>query len=755
MQKYIDFLQRYRYFIIIGTTIVVALLSLSLKNLAYEGSYKIWFDKDSSIIQKYEQFRTRFSGDDTFIVAFRDENGIFNKKAVETILHLTQAFKKFDGVRKVESLSNYQYISSEDDDIIVEDFLYGDDNLTLKKSLALQDKLILHQLISQDAKTTMIALSLSESVGSDEEVNIAVFQKLQTLMEKESQRSGYRFYITGIPAVTASLVTISQGDAMVLMPLAVIVVVAFLFVIFRSFFGVLIPSIVVVFTFLSVLSMQMLLGYKLNNFTVNIPSFVTAIAIADAMHLYLAWVYYKLKGKTTKEALTEALSSNLIPMALTSFTTAVGFATLGISHIEPISTLGIAITSGALLAFLLSVTLVPAIILTLREDYEVKGVKVINLAHIKGYGAFIKRHDKKIVFTFVVVMVFVSLGLFHLKVDSNSIKYFSKDTVVRSGADFLEKNLTGSMRYEIILDSRAKEGIKDPKFLQSIVIFERALKKRFANVRFSTSLKDIVQRMQKVLNPDANEILPDEKNLVAQYLLLYSMSLPQGMELNDKIDTNERYLRLTINTDIVDTSKDLEMIAWIEHYFKSKIPYSAEVQGQTTIFAYMQSSVTDTLIVSISMTLLIVTLTMLLIFKNLKMLWLFLLPNVAPIIFVGGIMGYLNISVDIGVAISAAVILGIAVDDTIHFFSKYFDSIKVRGFEESIDYILNHSGNAMILTTLILSFTFAIFGVSSFVPNVNFAIVTVSALNIALLFDLVLLPALLSLLFKNQREEER
>jgi predicted RND superfamily exporter protein len=259
--------------------------------------------------------------------------------------------------------------------------------------------------------------------------------------------------------------------------------------------------------------MQMILGYKLNNFTVNIPSFITAIAIADAMHLYLAWVYYKLGGRATKEALTEALSSNLIPMALTSFTTAVGFATLGMSSIEPISTLGIAITSGAVLAFLLSITLVPAIILTLREDYEVKGVKVFNLAHIKGYGAFIRRNDKKIVFAFVVVMAFVSLGLFHLKVDSNSIKYFSKDTVVRSGADFLEKNLTGSMRYEIILDSGVKEGVKEPKFLESIVAFESAFKKRFTNVRFTTSLKDIVQRMQKVVNPDANKIFPDAKSV--------------------------------------------------------------------------------------------------------------------------------------------------------------------------------------------------------------------------------------------------
>ena len=755
MQKYIKFLDKFKYPIIMSVTIIVALLSLSLKNLAFEGSYKIWFDKDSKIIKDYETFRSRFSGDDTFIVAFKDDQGIFTQKAVTTILQLTEEFKKIEGVQKVDSLSNYQYISSKDDEIIVEDFLYGDEDLSQKRQLALKDNLILNQLISKDAKTTMIALSLNENIGSDEAVNITVFSQLQSLLKEEANHSGYKFYLTGIPAVTASLVTISQGDAMVLMPLAVMVVVLFLFLIFRSILGILIPSVVIVFTFLTVLSIQILLGYKLNNFTVNIPSFITAIAIADAMHFYLAWIYYKLKGKNTKEALADALRSNIIPMALTSFTTAVGFATLGLSAIEPIATLGIAITSGAILAFLLTITVVPAILLTLRDDYKVAPVKIMNLAHIKGYGAFIKRNDKRIVLTFFVLIALVSLGLFKLKVDSNSIKYFTKDTIARSGADFVEKNITGSMRYEIIVDSQKKEAVKDPKFLESVVLFEDALKMHFDNVRFITSLKDIVARMQTVLNPDANSSLPQDKNLVAQYLLLYSMSLPQGMELNDKMDTQERYLRLTINTNIVDTSKDLEMIQWIKNYFNTKTSYSADVQGQTAIFAYMQSSVTDTLIISISMTLIIVTLSMLMIFKNLKMLWLFLMPNIAPIIFVGGVMGLLGISVDIGIAISAAVILGIAVDDTIHFFSKYYESIKVRGFEETIDYTISHSGNAMILTTLILSLTFALFGVSSFVPNINFAIVTVSALNIALIFDLVLLPALLSLLRKNRNEGEK
>lgn len=749
MDNYINFLDKQKYKVIILITLFVALLSISLKDLAYEGSYRIWFDKESKIIKDYDNFRTTFSGDDTFIVAFRDGDGIFRKKAIDTILELTQKFSMIDGVRRVDSLCNYQYISSEDDDIIVEDFIYESKNLESKKVLALEDNLILNQLISQDAKTTMLAIRLSNSTGADQEVNIFVMNQLQEILKALEQKTDYKFYLTGAPAITASLVSISQGDAMILMPLAVVVVVTFLFLIFRSFIGILVPSVVIVLTFLSVTSIEMILGYKLNNFTVNIPSFVTAIAIADAMHLYLAWIYYKTKGLANKEAVSIALKTNILPIALTSFTTSIGFASLGLSAIEPISTLGIAVTSGAIIAFLFSISIAPAILLTLGDEYKVKPIRFFNLLNTKGYGAFIVRNDKKIVAIFAIVFSFIFYGLNFIKVDSNSIKYFDEDTVVRGGSEFIEKNLTGSMAYEIILDSKIRDGVKNPQFLNTIVKFENEFRAEFKNVRFTTSLKDIVVKMQKVLNPMAKDSLPTEQTLVAQYLLLYSMSLPQGMEINDQIDTNEQFLRLSINVDLVDTSKDLQMIAWIKNWWQINTPYSADVQGQTAIFAYMQSSVTDTLITSISVTLLIVAIVMFVIFRKLKMLWLFIFPNIAPILLVAGIMGYLGINIDLGVAISAAVILGIAVDDTIHFFSKYFDAIQRMSFEETIDYIISYSGNAMILTTFILSFTFAIFGVSSFIPNVNFAIVTVSALNLALLLDLVLLPALLSLLYKK------
>ena len=751
MKQYLKILDQHKIKFILLTTMIVALLSISLKDLAFEGSYRIWFDPSSKIIKDYDKFRSTFSGDDTFIFAFEDKEGIFQKKPLDTILELTKKFKMLDGVEKVHSITNYQYIHDEDDSIQVEDFISNTkQDLKAKEEIAIHDKLILHQLINDDATATMIVLKLSALTGSDEEVNLYIMRQLEQIRDEYEAKTGYTFYISGLSAVTASLVNVAVHDAMVLIPLAVVVVVVLLTLLFRDPMGVAVPAVVIVFTFLLVLSMQILLGHKLNNFTVNIPSFIAAIAIADSMHLFLAWVYYRSKEITNKEAVYLALKNNFLPIAMTSITTAIGFATLSTSAIEPIATLGIAITAGALIAFLLSISLVPALLLLLNDTYKIKPIKFLNFIHTKGYGAFIVRHDKQIVIGFMAIMLTIGYGLTSLKIDSNSIKYFDESTTVRSGSNFIEKSITGSMVYEIVLDSTVQDGAKSPEFYKKITEFEKVLLKRYPNITFTTSVKDIIERMHSVLDKNSITTLPDNQNSVAQYLLLYSMSLPQDMGLNDKMDSDQRFLRLSINSKIQDSSKNLEMMKWIELWWKQNSDYSATVQGQTSIFSYMQNSIMDTILFSISATLILVVFAMFFIFKNIKMLWIFILPNIAPILLVGGMMGYLGRNVDTGVAISASVILGIAVDDTIHFFSKYFQAIKTMSFEESIDYVINHSGAAMILTTLILSFTFSIFGVSSFVPNVNFAIVTVVALNIALLLDLVLLPALLSLFYNKK-----
>jgi len=755
MKSYIAFLKKFRWLIAIGIPLLVLALASNLKHVEMDGSYRIWFGEDSKILSDYDNFRKTFGNDDGVVIVFKDENGIFSQKALASIDRITQALWKTKYIARVDSLTNYQYVHAnpdEPDDIVVEDFIQNIDTATPaylanRKEIATTDPLVVDAFISKDGTTTMISARLTPKVNDDSDKSMIIMDSLEKILAPERELTGYKYWLNGGPALNKAFVVIGTSDAMTFTPLVLLASMILLLLLFRRVSGSLIPIGVVVFTFLTVLAVQVLLGYKLNNFTANLPVFVVAIGIADAVHIYSVWLIHKREGMENELAVVQSMKKNFLPIFLTSLTTAIGFATLTISEVIPILTLGIATASGAVLAFIISVLWMPALLLLLKKPMKAHVVEATKAKEPLGYGTFIVNNAKKIVWITTGIFVLFSIGLFQVKVDSNTIRYFDKTVEIRKSTEFMMENLTGPMAYEIVVDSKVKDGIKNPKFMKTVERFYQEFQADFPEVRHLASLMDTVKRFNKVV--DGKDEIPQSQNLIAQYLLLYSLSLPQGMEINDKMDINEQKLRITGQMDIVDTSKDLEMMAYIENWW-SKTEYSATVQGQTAMFAHMQKDVTNTLIYSLSLAIFLVTMIMFFIFRRLSILWVFILPNILPVILVVGLMGWIGISIDIGVAIAGAIIIGVAVDDTIHFLVKYFDARK-RGLnmEETFDEVLHYAGKAILFTTIILSVAFSLFAFSEFSPNQNFGIVTAFALIIAFIVDLLLLPALLSLADKD------
>lgn len=752
MKKFVDLLIKFRWVIVVLIPLITIILSYQLKYAQFDGSYRIWFGKDSQTLKQYDAFKNTFGNDDSIIIVFRDENGIFNKKALHVIERLTQKLWQTKYIARVDSLTNYQYVHKnpqDEDDILIDDFIEDIDALHIKdlqqkKKIALGEDLIVNRIISKDAKTTMIVGRLTPRAGKTIGASKHIMHDINKYI-KEEKKSGYKFYLAGGPVVNTTFSSLGQYDVKTFTPLVILIAMIMLWVIFRKIFGVLLTILVVIFTFSIVLSLQTIYGYKFNNFTANMPVFIIAIGIADAMHLFWIYLLGRKAGLDNYAAIHDTIEKNLVPTFLTSLTTAVGFASLGISDIIPIKTLGIATANAAILAFILTILFVPAAlaILNIKVQVATKTQQKQGLGSFaKKYARFIIKHDNKIIFATLLLFVIISFGLTNLKVDSNAVRYFREDVPFRQTVNVIQKNLTGPMSYEIVIDSKKTDGIKDARFMKTVDKFSQEFKKKFPDARHTSSLVDVVKKFNEVI--DANKSIPDNNNLIAQYLLLYSLSLPQGMEINDKMDVNERLLRLTASMNVVDTSKDLQMIQWIEEWWKNT-PYSAKVNGQTQMFAHMQADVTDTLIESILLAIIVTSLLMLLIFRNLKMIPLFLIPNILPIILVIGVMGWLGINIDLGVAISGAIILGIAIDDTIHFLIKYKEARKKgSNFEEALAYVMQYAGLAMVLTTLVLSTAFIVFRLSQFMLNANFGLITAVALIIALLVDLLLLPALLS-----------
>lgn len=758
MKKYVDFLQKFRWFIVIGVPILVLALASNLKNMEIDGSYRIWFGEDSKILTDYDNFRKTFGNDDGVTFVFQDKEGIFNKKALASIDRITQELWRTKYIARVDSLTNYQYVyaNPEDpDDIIVEDFIQEIETATPeylaeRKAIAITDPLVVNAFVSADGTTTMISARLTPKVNDQSDKSLEIMDYLDKIVEEETAKTGYKYWVNGGPALNKAFVVIGTTDAMTFTPLVLIASFILLLLLFRRLSGALVPLGIVVLTFITVLSVQVMLGYKLNNFTANLPVFVVAIGIADAVHVYMVWLLHKREGDETHFAVSKSLEKNFLPIFLTSVTTAIGFGTLTISEVIPILTLGIATASGAVLAFVISVVWMPAVLLLLKKPVQqnIAQEEKQKRPLIAGYGKFIVQNNKKIIVFTSLIFTVLALGILQIKVDSNTIRYFDEEVEIRKTAEFTMENLTGPMAYEIVVDSGEKDGIKDPAFMKTVERFYADFKAEYAEVRHLTSLVDTVRRFNKVVNN--KDELPDNRELIAQYLLLYSMSLPQGMEINDKMDIDERKLRVTGYMNIVDTSKDLEMIAYIEDWWK-ETAYTARLEGQTYMFAHMQKDVTNTLIYSLSLAIVLVSIMMVAIFRRFKLLWVFILPNVLPVVLVVGLMGWIGITIDIGVAIAGAIIIGVAVDDTIHFLVKYFDARK-RGLsmEDTFDEVLRYAGQAILFTTIILSVAFSMFAFSDFSPNQNFGIVTSSALVLAFVVDLLLLPALLSMVDKKK-----
>ena len=755
MHKFVDTVIKLRWFIAIIIPIIAIIMAIQLKDLAFEGSYRIWFGKDSKILKDYDNFRTVFGNDQAITVSFKNENGVINKESLGVIQRITEKFWETQYIARVDSITNYQYVHSDKeypDEVIVEDFideieLLDAKALKEKKEIILKEDAIVNRLISSDAKTTTIVARLSPNAGESPEVSLKLKALTEAIIQPEIEKYGYTFYLNGGPIVNSSFIEIAKADGALFTPLVILITIILLLVIFKKFSSMFVSICIVIFTFLIVLSVQVMLGYKLNNFTVNMPVFITAIGIADAMHILWIYTVARKKGMDNIKAIHYSVRKNFLPILFTSLTTAVGFASLSISNVIPIKTLGIATANAALLAFVITILFVPAVLAIINPKIKQEDEKENAASNFaKWYGAFIVKFDKKIFISTLMLFIVIGMGITQVKVDSNTVRYFKEDVPWRKAVNFIQDNISGPMTYEIIVDSNKKDGVKDPKFLKTTQKFYDEFYKQYGEeVKHISSLLQVVKKFNEVMNH--SKTVPNSQNLIAQYLLLYTLSLPQGMEINDQMDIEERMFRITAAMNVTDTSKDLEMMNWVENWWDKNTQYKAEINGQTAMFAHMQHDVTDTLIKSITIAIVAVSLMMLLIFRNARLLPLFVLPNIIPIALVVGIMGWLGIAIDIGVAIAGAIIIGVAVDDTIHFLVKYFEARnKGANMQDSLTYVMQYAGTAILFTTIILSLAFSIFVFSDFLPNYMFGVVTASALIIAVIADLLMLPALLSMI---------
>ncbi len=757
---------KYRWMIVILIPLLIGIIFiLNIYKAGVETDWKIWFDKNSKVMKNFTHFKKTFGSDDRIMIILSHNDTIFKKDVLKNIKNITEALWQTKLIARVDSITNYQYsyVSSKDEDeIIVEDFIknivsLSQKDLEEKREIAINDPQTKNLLISDDAKHAIIVARIVYSKNLKPEDYISLHNATKQLLEK-NRLEELKYNIIGVPVFTSAFIEAIKANFVKFMPLLLICVIILFALIFRNIWAVILPFCIIILTILFIAGLSFGLGYKLNTLTSMFPIFVIAIAVADSIHILWVWQYKRKEGLDNNKSIIFSIEKNFKPALITSLTTFVGFLSLGVSALIPLQAFGIVVATGSIVAFILSILFLPAMLSIINPKVKIPKKESFQIIkYIKNYTNFVIKYDKAIIGIALIIVIACFVGLKDVSVDTEFLKQFSKDTEIRKTVEFVEKNIGGTISMEIVVDSKENSGLSKPDFMKDIETFKYDFQKQFTKVRHINSITDVVKRYNQLMNGNKKEFynIPDSKELISQYLLLYSLSLPRGMGINDMMDTSNRYLKLTSMNNLASEQEKLQMYRWVENWWKNNSKYSATLEGLTLITAHMRIELTNTMIKSVFLALLLVTIIFWFSFKSKFYMAVSTIPNVAPILISAGITGWLGIHMDLGMAIVFVIIIGISIDDTVHFISKYKEAIyKGYNVKEAIEETLLLSGNAIVITTIILVMSLGIFLLSDFTIYSNFGFISSIALFSAMILDLLLLPAILSYIDKNKKIED-
>ena len=511
--------------------------------------------------------------------------------------------------------------------------------------------------------------------------------------------------------------------------------------------GILLPFFVIIMSISAVLGFAGWIGIKFNNLTATVPHILIAISVADAVHILVTFFQFRSAGLERKQAAHQTLVKNLQPTLLTSISTAIGFYSFASAEILPIVYMGILAGTGTLLAWAITIFILGPLMAYLPVKVKAKPQAIKpDQAHPLAirYAGWLQRHRFAIIGVFVLFTGTAVYLALQNEINSNPFKYFAEDVPTRVANEFAEERIGGMLGMEITIDSGVADGVKDPEFLKKVEAYQEWIDD-LPHISKTLAITDIIKQTNRSLEGDRQSayVIPDDQDLVAQEMFLYSMSLPQNMDLNNRVTLDNDMLRLTAMSSLHDSKQSLKEIARVEAKAK-EMGLDAYVTGKMPLYHGMNPYVVNAFIRSISLALVLVSLLMVFTFRSVSLGMLSMIPNTVPLVFGAGLMFLLNKPLDIGTVLVTSTCLGIAVDDTIHFLANYNRWRRLGvSRQEAVAQVITHTGPALAVTTLVLVMAFSTFAFSSFVPNINFGIITAIVLTSALVTDATLLPAML------------
>jgi predicted RND superfamily exporter protein len=750
---YVDFLFKWRWLVLIGTLGVAGLAASGALFVELNNDYQYFFREDNPQLRAYEDLQEIYTQNDNVLIVVAPESGrVFEPGTLAAIGAITERGWQLPFATRVDSITNFQYSHAEGDDLIVHDFVdleheYTSDELAELRALVLAEPLLRRRLISDDAHVTAIFVRHTLPRKSSDEATQVALAVRELVADIENEYPGHSIYLTGSVMLTHSFFEASIQDMSTLVPIMYVVLLFTAVVFLRSFWGMLITLVIIALSASTAMGMAGWLGIPITSPSSSAPTMIMTLAVADSIHLLVTLFQSMHKGTPKKEAMAESLRVNGSPVFLTSFTTAIGLLALNLSDVRPFNDLGNIAAMGVIAAYLYTLVLVPTLVAIFPVRVTGKPASE-RWAPVVSLGEFVIAKRRGLLWLGAGLIVFLTAMVSRNELNDEFVEYFDESFAFRTDTDFASENLSGIYTMEFSLDSGEEGGIAEPGFLANVDAFAQWMRAQ-PNVHHVFSVTDTFKRLNRNMHGDDPEwyALPKERELAAQYLLLYEMSLPYGLDLNDTINIEKSSTRLIAICDNMSAVRQRELQAQSRAWLRSNTPETMWTvpASRNLMFAHISKRNIESSLLGALIALCLIALTLTIAFRSVKFGALSILPNLAPGLMAFGIWGMTKGQINIGNAVVATMALGVIVDDSVHFLSKYLRARREDGLnaEEAIRYAFSTVGSALVATSFVLVAGFLVLALSPFGLNAGIGLLGALVLLVALGGDLLFLPPLL------------
>ena len=787
-ETYAHVICRNRIKTIVIMLVLTAAMVSQIPKITIDTSTEGFLHTDDPALVAYNNFRDQFGRDEVIIIAIKSAD-IFSTKFLETIQKLHEELEEnVPYIDDITSLVNARNTRGEADELIVEDLLehwpQNQGEMTALKKRVLTNPLYKNLLISEDATFTTIIIKtqshsslgqdvdvlegFEEEAAQDRNVKSKAADQGAYLTDEENSRAvnaargviekyrapDFDIFLTGSPVVTHFLKRSMINDMRKFVALAVATVAILLFVMFRRVSGVLLPLVIVILSLLATIGIMALAGVAVKVPTQILPSFLLAVGVGTSVHILAIFFQRLQKTNDKEEAIAYALGHSGLAVVMTNVTTACGLMSFATAEVAPVADLGLFAGIGVLLTFINTLVLLPAVLALVpvsakRLNGRPSKSSVMD-RFLSGIGHFSTTHPVPIL---IVSSLIVGLSIFaalQIRFSHDVLKWFPEKNEIRRATEKIDHELRGTLNLEVIIDAGNENELYNPALLKRIdkaAADTESLEFEEVFVGKAWSLATILKEINQALNENRSDYyrIPSNRDLIAQEFLLFENSGSDDLE--DVVDSQFSKARFTIKGPFKDAVKYNRLIDTVNRYFDENFP--GETITLTGLMVLMSRTVNNAIISmtrSYVIALVVITVLMIILIGRFRIGLLSMIPNLAPILIMLGIIGATPFKMDLFTMMVASIAIGLAVDDTIHFMHNFRRYYEQSGDPKQAVYeTLHTTGRAMLVTSIVLSIGFFIFVFASMNNLFAFGLLTAITILMALAADYLVAPALMVL----------